>query len=253
MPLTVINCSKKSLSCWRINPISRNFYDLEMLWGDCPRVTWQLPQPKTAAPSSAPSMVSEPLPEITQELEGIMAAPALGDADVGLDSDVQAGQSGEPQVEEFVDEEILVAQGTDNGELVETTAVEILAVHAAPSRTATPRKKPKAAAVKPAAKIAGKGAKAKAKTRTKTIAQVKVPTSPARLAKPPAVKIAKAKAAAGRPTKARKLVKPRAAKPAVKRVKAARPGARKAAGKKSIAKIWTTTSTKSTTIHLAVS
>ena len=198
---------------------SRNFYDLEMLWGDCPRVPWQLPQPETAAPSAA----SEPLPEITRELEGIMPAPARSDADVGLDSEAPAGQTDEPQVEEFVDEEILVAQVTDNREPVKTTAVEILAVHAAPSRAATPGKKPKAAAVKPAAKIAGKAAKA---ARAKAAAQAKMTTNPARRAKPPAVKIAGAKAAAGRPTKAGKLFKSRAA----------RPGARKTAAKKTIAK-----------------
>ena len=218
---------------------SRNFYDLEMLWGDCPRVAWQLPQPETAAPSSAPSAASEPLPEITQELEGIMAAPARSDSDVGLDSDVQVGKTGEPQVEEFVDEEILVTRVTDNREPEKTTAVEILAVHAAPSRTATLRKKPKAVAVKPAAKIAGKAAKAaktKVQVKARTAAPAKMTTSPARRAMPPAVKIARAQAAAGRPTKARKLVKPRAAKPAVKRVKAARPGAKKTAAKKTIAK-----------------
>lgn len=209
---------------------SRNFYDLEMLWGDCPRVTWQLPQPETVAASSASAKA---LPEMTQDLENTVA-----DADRRLDSDGQGGKTDEPQVEEFIDEELFVSQVTDHGELVETTTLEILAVRTPSSRAAISRKKRGVAAAKPAVKIAGKPAKAKAKAKTKpsAIAKAKVARGPARRAKPTVAKIAASKAATSKAAKARKSSKAQAAKPAVTRVKAARPGAKKAPAKKTIVK-----------------
>ncbi len=212
---------------------SRNFYDLEMLWGDCPRVTWQLPQSEMAAASAATSAVAKP-PEITQEPENIMAAPALAEADINLDSDQPGDKTDEPQVEEFIDEELFVAQVTDDGEVVEATDVEILAVSTPVSRAAIPRKRRKAAVAKPAVKTAGKAAKTKLKT--KAVAKAKLAPGLARRAKSTAVKIAKAKAGTVKVAKAKKSSNAPTAKPAVTRVKAARPEAKKAAAKKTIAK-----------------
>ena len=210
---------------------SRNFYDLEMLWGDCPRVAWQLPQPDMAAVSAATSTVAKPS-EITQEPENIMAAPALADSDTNLDSDKPGHKTDEPQVEEFIDEELFVAQSTDDGEAVEATAVEILAVSTPVSRAAIPRKRRESAVAKPAVKTAGKSAK----TKTKAVAKAKLAAGLARRAKPTVVKIAKAKAGTASVAKAKKLSKAQKNKSAVARDKAARPGAKKAAAKKTIAK-----------------
>ncbi len=217
---------------------SRNFYDLEMLWGDCPRVTWQLPQPATVAASLASSPAAKAMPEMTQSLEKIMATNSQADADRSLDSDGQGSKTDEPQVEEFIDEELFVAQVTDHGELVETTTLEILAVRTPPSRAAISNKKKGVAAAKPAVKIAGKAAKAKAKAKPSpsAIAKAKVALGPARRAKPTVANIAAAKAATSRAAKARKSAKTQSAKPAVTRVKAARPGVKKAPAKKTVVK-----------------
>lgn len=212
---------------------SRNFYDLEMLWGDCPRVAWQLPQSEMAAASAATSAVAKP-PEITQEPENIMAAPALAEADINLDSDQPGDKTDEPQVEEFIDEELFVAQVTDDGEMVEATDVEILAVSTPVSRAAIPRKRREPAVAKPAVKTAGKAAKTQLKT--KAVAKAKLAPGLARRAKPTAVKIAKAKAGTVKVAKAKKSSNAPTAKPAVTRVKAARPEAKKAAAKKTITK-----------------
>ncbi len=211
---------------------SRNFYDLEMLWGDCPRVTWQLPQPETAAASPASSAAAAPPLDMTQELESIMAAQALTDADRGLDSDGQGDNADAPQVEEFIDDELFVAQVGDDGGVVETTAVEIIAISTPVSRAASSKKKREAMAAKPAAKIAGRTAKA-AKAKPKASARAKVTTSAARRAKAPAAKV---KTATSGAAKAKKSSKAPTAKPALTRVKAARPGSKKAPTKKTIAK-----------------
>ena len=225
---------------------SRNFYDLEMLWGDCPRVTWQLPQPETAVPSSASFGASQPRAEMAQ-IESMTGAPTARDSDADVDSQGSADQTPEPQVEEFIDEHLLVAHVTDDNELIETASVKIVAVAAVPERPTASKEKRKVAAAKPAAKIASKPAGkvkarvgAKAPAKAKIAAPAKLTTRPARGSKPPAVKKAKAKAkakaATGRSAKPGKLLKSRAVKPVVKGAKTARPGAKKAGAKRSAAK-----------------
>ena len=56
---------------------SRNFYDLEMLWGDCPRVAWALPQPLTAAtPVEQPAQAAAAIPDVKAEVPAEVQAKA---------------------------------------------------------------------------------------------------------------------------------------------------------------------------------
>jgi len=207
---------------------SRNFYDLEMLWGDCPRIQWKLPGQEVSAPAISPPAVSESPLEIADDLqEAMLAADAIVDA------------VSEPEVEEFVDEELFVTHVTDNSGRVETTSVEIIAVEPAKPRAPTPKKKPRAAVRKPAAKIAGK-VTAPAKVNAKAKAKVKAPTkASAKLAggaKRSGAKGAKAKPAAGKPPKAKKPLKAQATKPASKKTADKRVPTKKIAVSKPVTK-----------------
>lgn len=205
--------------------VSRSFYDLEMLWGDCPRVHWQLPGQEVSAPAIAPPAASEAPLEITEDREE--TTPLAG---------VPANAVSEPEVEEFVDEELFATQVTDNIDPEEVTTVEIISVEAPELRAPKPKKKSRAAGRKPAAKIAGKTRAAKAKVKTKAKASAKkAAAKPAGRTKATKAKGAKTRPPAGKPPKLKKPVKVRAAKSAGKKVvkKAAvrKPGAKKAAAK----------------------
>ena len=215
--------------------VSRSFYDLEMLWGDCPRVHWQLPGQEVSAPAIAPPAASEAPLEITEDREE--TTPLAG---------VPANAVSEPEVEEFVDEELFATQVTDNIDPEEVTTVEIISVEAPELRAPQPKKKSRAAGRKPAAKIAGKTRAAKAKVKTKAKAEAtakvaakasakKAAAKPAGRTKATKAKGAKTRPTAGKPPKLKKPVKARAAKSAGKKVvkKAAvrKPGAKKTAAK----------------------
>ena len=205
--------------------VSRSFYDLEMLWGDCPRVHWQLPGQEVSAPAIAPPAASEAPLEITEDREE--TTPLAG---------VPANAVSEPEVEEFVDEELFATQVTDNIDPEEVTTVEIISVEAPELRAPKPKKKSRAAGRKPAAKIAGKTRAAKAKVKTKAKASAKkAAAKPAGRTKATKAKGANTRPTAGKPPKLKKPVKARAAKSAGKKVvkKAAvrKPGAKKAAAK----------------------
>ncbi len=205
--------------------VSRSFYDLEMLWGDCPRVHWQLPGQEVSAPAIAPPAASEAPLEITEDREE--TTPLAG---------VPANAVSEPEVEEFVDEELFATQVTDNIDPEEVTTVEIISVEAPELRAPKPKKKSRAAGRKPAAKIAGKTRAAKAKVKTKAKASAKkAAAKPAGRTKATKAKGANTRPTAGKPPKLKKPVKARAAKSAGKKVvkKAAvrKPGAKKTAAK----------------------
>ncbi len=211
---------------------SRNFYDLEMLWGDCPRIQWKLPGQEVSAPAISPPAISKSPLEIADDLQEAMLA-----ADLIVDA------ASEPEVEEFVDEELFVTHVTDRSERVETTSVEVIAVEAPKSRAPTPKKKPRAAVRKPAAKIVSKvaaPAKAKVKANAKAKAKVKAPPkASAKLtggAKPSGAKPAKVKPAAGKRPKAKKPLKAQAAKPAAKKTAGKKVLVKKIAVSKPVAK-----------------
>ena len=221
--------------------VSRSFYDLEMLWGDCPRVHWQLPGQEVSAPAIAPPAASEAPLEITEDREETTPF-----------AEVPANAVSEPEVEEFVDEELFATQVTDNIDPEEVTTVEIISVEAPELRAPKPKKKSRAAGRKPAAKIAVKtrAAKTKDKPKTKIAAKAsakvaakvaakasakKAAAKPAGRTKATKAKGAKTRPTAGKPPKLKKPVKVRAAKSAGKKVvkKAAvrKPGAKKTAAK----------------------
>ncbi len=205
--------------------VSRSFYDLEMLWGDCPRVHWQLPGQEVSAPAIAPPAASEAPLEITEDREE--TTPLAG---------VPANAVSEPEVEEFVDEELFATQVTDNIDPEEVTTVEIISVEAPELRAPKPKKKSRAAGRKPAAKIAGKTRAAKAKVKTKAKASAKkAAAKPAGRTKATKAKGAKTRPTAGKPPKLKKPVKARAAKSADKKV-VKKAAVRKPAAKKTAAK-----------------
>ena len=209
---------------------SRNFYDLEMLWGDCPRIQWKLPGQEVSAPAVSPPAVSESPLEIADDLqEAMLAVDAIVDA------------VSEPEVEEFVDEELFVTHVTDNSGRVETTSVEIIAVEPAKPRAPTPKKKPRTAVRKPAAKIASKvaapaKAKANAKAKAKAKAPAKASAKGAGGAKRSGAKGAKTKPAAGKLPKAKKPLKAQATKPAAKKTAGKKVPVKKIAVSKPVAK-----------------
>jgi hypothetical protein len=207
---------------------SRNFYDLEMLWGDCPRIQWQLPGQEVPAPAISPPAISKSPLEIADDLQEAMLA-----ADLIVDA------ASEPEVEEFVDEELFVTHVTDRSERVETTSVEIIAVEPAKPRAPTPKKKPRTTVRKPAAKIARKvaaPAKVKAKAKAKVKAPPKASAKLAGGAKRSGAKPAKAKPAAGKRPKAKKPLKAQATRPAAKKTAGKKVPVKKIAVSKPVAK-----------------
>ncbi len=161
---------------------SRTFYDLEMLWGDCPRVQWQLPQ--SVVPAAAQPASSMPPEEPTIDVDQAIKAP-----------DAMINVPKEPEVEEFVDEEILFTQTGDGDENVEAQEVELLAV--APVKTRRP--KPRKVRARAGAQMARKSAKpVKVKAKTKTKAKTKAAS---RIGTAAPVKPARTKASAGKVSK----------------------------------------------------
>ena len=209
---------------------SRNFYDLEMLWGDCPRIQWQLPGQEISAPAISPPAVSEAPLEIADDLQQSMPT-----------ADAMIEAVSEPEVEEFVDEELFITHVTDDSDRVLATSVEIIAVNAPESRAPTPKKKPGAAARKTAANIAAKvTAPAKAKAKVEMKAKVKAPAkASAKLAggaKRSGAKGAKAKPATAKLPKAKRPLKAQATKPATKKTAGKKNPVKKIAASKPVAK-----------------
>jgi ribosome-associated protein len=180
---------------------SRNFYDLEMLWGDCPRVQWQQPGQPVASVSVAPAepaMPDAPLQVPMAEILAMAEEAALA----AQAADNAAGLPGESEVEEFVDQQMLMTESEQDGEIVESADIEIIAVRSPLSKPSKP----------------GGGKPGKAKPRAKPTVQPRRPA--AKLVK--AAKTTKASmlaatrkkpaATAVKPMKSKKLVKAKAAK-----------------------------------------
>ena len=205
---------------------SREFYDLEMLWGDCPRVQWQTRKPEIPAPAVTPPETVISPAEIAVDIP-----PAA------IAAQEPAAAAGEPEVEEFVDEQLFIANVTDNGEIVEATSVEVIAVAAAESAAPASQKITRTVRIKPAAKTAGKSKRvvavkvmAKAKSKAKAKAAAKVPSRRSPAVKLSAAKATKPKASPGGGTKAKKPVRKMAS---VKKISKAKSAVKKAVTKKS--------------------
>ncbi len=185
---------------------SRNFYDLEMLWGDCPRVQWQQPgQAATPVPLAPAIPVKPALPTPTPVAE----IPSMAE-EAELAADGGAGLTGEPEVEEFVDQYMLIADSDEDDEIVESVEDEFIAV---PSPSSKPLKpgKTKAAMAKPRIRMAAK------------------PVKPSKRAKSPGqAGKASAKVVRGKTAKAKT--------PQAQSARAAKPLAKKATEKKPLAK-----------------
>ncbi len=185
---------------------SRNFYDLEMLWGDCPRVAWALPQPLTAAtPVEQPAQAAAAIPDVKAEVpaevqESVLVGPAI--------SEIPAAT----EIEEFVDHDMLTTVITENGEVVETQEVEITAVPASEITIPIAKKRPMSRPGKRRAKPAAKRMKV-----VKRRGHIAV-TAPERTGKPPSgKKSTTVKAPVVKSGKIKKVLKPRAVGTALKK------------------------------------
>ncbi|MGC9259985.1 MAG: ribosome silencing factor [Phycisphaerae bacterium] len=185
---------------------SRKFYDLEMLWGDCPRVAWQGRLSDTAAPAEQPAVA--PVPDVLAEMSTEIQESAESGQTI---SEVPAST----EIEEFVDNEMLTTEITESGEVVEEQEVEITAVPAREISKPIPKKR---ALVKPGkrrAKIAPKTTAA-AKRRGHLSAAAPVRTSKPSMGK----KSARVKARLIEPNKRKTVVQVRAGRPALKKTAA---------------------------------
>ncbi len=209
------------------DPDSREFYDLELLWGDSPRIDWRK---ELGLPPAAPEE-SQPF---AHDLDGQRTSviEEEGDYDVSPDAEpiedtdegeVTADESGEElgdgevvEVEETTEEIVTEAVPADEEDAEEEAVIA--------SEPQTPAEKPKKAPAKkaPAKKTAPKAAKKPAAKKV--------------VAKKPVVKKAAAKKAPAKKVVAKKAKKPVAIKATAK--KAAKPVAKKTAKKpaKSVAK-----------------
>ncbi|MGC8625456.1 MAG: ribosome silencing factor [Phycisphaerae bacterium] len=187
---------------------SRRFYDLEMLWGDCPRVAWQGPLPDTATPAEQPAVAPAPVPDVLAEVSTEIQEPAESGQTI---SEVPAST----EIEEFVDNEMLTTEITESGEVVEEQEVEITAVLAREISKPIPKKRPLVKPGKRRAKIAPKttGA-AKRRGHLSTAA-------PVRTSKPSSgKKSTTVKARLIEPNKRKTVVQVRAGRPALKKTAA---------------------------------
>ena len=192
---------------------SRNFYDLEMLWGDCPRVTWQLPQqPGESVPPPQVEPAATP-PDI--EDRAARKAPAASELQI------PPVFTGEPEVEEFVESEMLMTEITPGSHIMEMQEIEVIAGELPKTQKPAATKKRKVAAAK------SPGTR-RSKTRQAAARKTKSTAKPAATAGRTKRGIAKVK-----PQKAAKTLSVR---PAKKSAAGKKSPARAPMGKKAIAK-----------------
>jgi ribosome-associated protein len=186
------------------DPASRAFYDLEMLWGDCPRVELELPTVGGQTPSPQSDETDAAL-EAAQEI--IEAAMEMDDELTLLDMDAETSQpsteEAEPQSVTDHDSGTISAPPDDQSIRYESYSIEITEGEPTTADSApAPRKAPKTPPRRPKAKTAIAKKAAAQKPKAKTSARSK----PAKQAAPAKRKVspAKAKTAKAKPAKIRK-------------------------------------------------
>ena len=185
------------------DPASRAFYDLEMLWGDCPRVELELPTGSGQTPSPQSDETDAAL-EAAQEI--IEAAMEMDDELTLLDMDAETSQPSTEEVEQQSvaddDSGTISAPPDDQSIRYESYSIEItegepITTDSAPA----PRKAPKTPPRRPKAKTASAKKAATQKPKAKTSARSKPAKTAAAKRK---VSSAKANAAKAKPAKTRK-------------------------------------------------
>ena len=208
---------------------SRDFYDLEMLWGDCPRVDWA-----SLAPAGEPvepdrvlvETLTSPLPGKPAEVVEALVIDALADA-AAAELPAAGAQQSSPATAP-ADE--LTGDAFITIETVEVAAATDAAGSAATSTATPPRRRP--AAPRKAAK---KAPAAKAKPAAKRIPKAAAKAKPVKRALASAAKRGKPGASKpGKTAKARKADKTGNARKPAKPAKSAKPAKR--SPKKSSAK-----------------
>ncbi|NNM86814.1 MAG: ribosome silencing factor [Phycisphaerales bacterium] len=221
---------------------SRDFYDLEMLWGDCPRVDWAslAPAGEPAEPSRVlVETLTSPRPGEPAEVVEALVIDALADSTA---SEASAAGTQQPTAattpaDELTDDAIITVETL---EVVKAPDPAAVAAAKAATSTATPPKRRAAAPRKTAKKAPAAKAKPVAKHPQKAAAKAKpvkraAASSAAKRRKPAAKKsVKKAKAPkAGKAAKARKPAKPvKSAKPAKRAPKRPATKSAKAVGKR---------------------
>ena len=195
------------------DPASRAFYDLEMLWGDCPRVELELPTVGGQTPSPQSDETDAAL-EAAQEI--IEAAMEMDDELTLLDMDAETSQPSteEAELQSVTDDDsgIISAPPDDQSIRYESYSIEITEGEPVTTDSApAPRKAPKTPPRRPKAKtaIARKAAaqkpKAKTSARSKPAKQAptakrKAPSAKANLTKAKPAKMRKSASARKRAT-----------------------------------------------------
>ena len=186
------------------DPASRAFYDLEMLWGDCPRVELELPTVGGQTPSPQSDETDAAL-EAAQEI--IEAAMEMDDELTLLDMDAETSQpsTGNAERQSVADDDsgTISAPPDDQSIRYESYSIEITEGEPTTTDSApVPRKAPKTPPRRPKAKTAIAKKAAAQKPKAKTSARSK-PTKQAPSAKRK-VSPAKSKATKAKPAKIRK-------------------------------------------------
>ncbi|MGC8552503.1 MAG: ribosome silencing factor [Phycisphaerae bacterium] len=214
---------------------SRDFYDLEMLWGDCPRVNWA-----SLAPAGEPAepdrvlveTLTSPLPGKPAEVVEALVIDSLADSINAEESAASAQQpsAATASADELPDEAIIMVETV---EVVATTNAAAGTANSTAASTATPSKR-RATAPRKASKNAPA---AKARPAAKRIPKAAAKAKPVKRAAALAAKRGKPGASKpGKTAKTRKAGKPakpaKSAKPAKRAPKKSSAKLRKAAGKR---------------------
>ncbi len=191
------------------DPASRAFYDLEMLWGDCPRVELELPT-GSGQISTPQSDETDAALEAAQEI--IEAAMEMDDELTLLDMDAETSQpsTGNAERQSVADDDsgTISAPPDDQSIRYESYSIEItegepITTDSAPA----PRRAPKTPPRRPKTKTASAKKSAAQKPKAKTSARskpAKTAASAKRKVSPAKANTAKAKPAKVKPAKTRK-------------------------------------------------
>lgn len=180
--------------CHMFDEASRGFYDLEMLWGDAPRIDWR-------AELGLPPQAEIPAHELTQDETGITGLEVGG---------WEEAPEAAPQPDAGHDEYVVDGKPAKKSKPVKAKAVK------------------KAIAKKPVKKAAAKKVVAKKPVAKKPTKKAAVKAKPAKAKAKPISKKAAKKSAAKKPIAKKSAVKKAVAKKIVSR----KPAAKKTAAKK---------------------